>query len=136
MNNKFINTYVKYTAKKPILFFTMIIIGVLSIIILSLSTKTSVVITSDGVVNDYSITVSGKVDSYTDFIYTYNDRNDQVYIVKISETVHEGEQTIFFLKGNNEYIVAMNQQEIKIDIPVREMTIFERVFLKGGKVNG
>lgn len=136
MNKKFINAYVKYTAKKPILFFAMIFIGVFSILILSFSTKTSIVFTSDGVVNDHSIMVSGKVDSYTGFIYAYNDRNDQVYSVEISETVHAGEQTIFLLKGDNEYITAMNQQEIKVDIPMREMTIFERVFLKGGKVNG
>lgn len=136
MKNNFINTYVKYTTKKPILFFAMIFIGVISIIILSLSTKTSVVLTSDGVVNDRSIVVSGKMDSYTGFIYAYNDRNDQVYSVEIFETVHIGEQTVFLLKGDNEYITTMNQREIKVDIPMREMTIFERVFLKGGKING
>lgn len=136
MKKKFINTYVKYTAKKPILFFAMIFIGVFLIIILSLTTKTSVVLTSDGMVDDHSITVFGKVDSYTGFIYTYNDRNDQVYSIKISETVYEEGQTRFLLKGDNEYITTMNQQEIKVDVPMREMTIFECVFLKGGKVNG
>lgn len=136
MKNYFINTYVKYTAKKPILFIAMIFIGVFSIIILSLSTKTSVVLTSDGVVDDRSIVVFGKMDSHTGFIYAYNDRNDQVYSVEISETVYEEGETIFILKGDNEYIATMNQQEIKVDIPIREMTIFERVFLKGGKVNG
>mgnify|MGYP000861549520 CR=1 FL=1 len=87
-------------------------------------------------VDDHSITVSGKVDSYTGFIYAYNDRNDQMYSIEISETVYEEGQTRFLLKGDNEYIATMNQQEIKVDVPMREMTIFERVFLKGGKVNG
>lgn len=136
MNKKYINTYVKYTVKKPILFFAMIIINIFLIISLSLSTKTSVMLTIDGVVYDRSIVVSGKVDLDTGFIYAYNDRNDQVHSVEISETFYEEGKTIFLLKGDNEYIATMNQCEIKVDIPVREITIFERVFLKGGKIDG
>lgn len=136
MSKKFINTYVKYTAKKPILFFAMILVGVLSIVILALTTKTIVIFTGDGVVDGYSIVVNGNIDTYTGFIYAYSDRNERMYSVEIFETIHEEEQTIFLLKGNDEYISTMNQKEIKIDIPIREMTIFERVFLKGGKVNG
>ena len=136
MNKKFVNTYVKYTAKKPLLFFAMILVGVLSITILALSTKTSLMLSANGVVNGYSIVFNGEADSsYTGFIYVYSDRNEGVYSVEVLKTIHEKEQTIFLLDDNNGYISTMNQQEIKIDIPIREMTIFERVFLKGGKVN-
>ena len=136
MSKKIIDAYVKYTAKKPILFFAMIVIGVLSIFILSLSTKTSVVVSNDGIVNSYSVTINGEIDSYTGFIYVYNDRNDRVYSIEISETIHKNGQTIFFTEDENEYISTINQQKIKVDVPIREVTIFERVFLKGGRMNG
>ena len=136
MSKKLINTYVKYTAKKPVLFFVMILVGVLSIVILSLSTKTNIVITYDGTVEENEIIINGDVDSYTGSIYAYSDRNVGMYSVEITETIHRDGKTIFLLKDDNEYILLMNQQEIKIDIPIHEITIFERVLLKGGKVNG
>lgn len=135
MNKGFINAYVKYTVKKPIIFFAVVFIGVLSIILLALSTKTSMLFSCDGVVNDYSIIINGNIDSYTSYIYVYSDRSDKIYSVEILETIHKNKQTVFFLKDENDYISKTNQQKINVDIPIRAITIFERVFLKGGKVN-
>lgn len=136
MNKRFVNAYVKYTTKNPFIFFGVILVGVLSIVLLALITKTGVVISVDGTIDNYAIIINEKADSYTGFIYAYSDRNERMYSIEISETIHEEGQTIFLLKGKDEFISTMNQKEIKVDIPVREMTIFERVFLKGGKVNG
>ena len=136
MNKKIINTYVNYTAKNPILFFVMLIIGVLSIVILALSTKTNIMISCAGEVSAHSITVSGEFKSCTGYIYAYNDRNEGIYSFEIYETVYNEGTTTFIVKSGTEYIDSMNQHQIRIDIPIREMTIYERVFLKGGKING
>ena len=71
--------------------------------------------------------------------------------LRFPRTIHNDGQTIFFLTGKDEYISPINQKNIQVDIPTREMTmdqqqikvgisireilIFERVFLKGGKVS-
>lgn len=136
MKKRFIKFYIKYTTKIPILFFSVILFGVMTIVSLSLLTKTSVIISSDCVINNCSIIVDGKIESHTGFIYVYSDRNEQIYSVEVYETNYENNKTIFLVKGNHEFISDMNKKEIKVDIPIREITILERVFLKGGKING
>lgn len=134
MNKKFVNAYIKYTAKTPILFFTMIIVGVLSIILLSLTTKTNIVVSTDATLEDNAVIVDGIFDTNTGFIYIYTNRNDHVFSVEISETVHSDSITIFYL-DKNDLFANIIQRDIGVDIPIREITIFERVFLRGGRIN-
>jgi len=135
MNKNLVNTYIKYTVKKPILFFTMIIINLLLIIILALLTKTSVIVTHDGVLNNQTIIINDLIISYTGYIYIYNNRNENVYSIAIYETIYQEEKTIFIFEDNIEFSSLINQKQIKVDIPIREITIFERLFLRGGKTN-
>jgi len=134
MNKKLINTYIKYTAKTPILFFAMIIIGVLAIVILSLTTKTNIVVSTDATFENSTVIVDGIFDTYTGFIYIYTNRNEYVFSVGISETIHSDSITIFHL-SENDFVSNINQRDIGVDIPTREITIFERVFLKAGRIN-
>lgn len=135
MNTKFINTYIKYTAKKPILFFSMIAVGISLIAVLAITTKTSVMVTYDGLVDSSSVVVNAKIDSYTGVVYAYSDRNEGEYPANISQTIHKNRQTIFILK-DNKYIAVMDHQKIKLEVPIKEITILQLVFLKGGKATG
>ena len=134
MNKRLINTYVKYTAKKPILFFAMIIIFLFVIISLTLSTKTNVIIIREGTVDDNIIIINGIYSSHAGRLYVYTNRNEAVHHITIAETIHQYGKTFFVFEDNVEFLGKIEQQ-ISVDIPVREITIFERLFLRGGRIN-
>ena len=136
MSKRFINAYVKYVAKKPILFFAMIGIFVFSILYVSLTTKTSLIQTYDGTMIENSIVVNAEIKTAPDKIYVYENRNEAVFRVSVTNIDHNNRTTTFFLNDGTELSKISEAEMIKIDIPIGEISLFERIFLKGSKVNG
>lgn len=136
MGKRFINTYVKYVAKKPILFFAMVCVFVFFILFLSLTTKTSLIQTYDGTMTGNSIVVNTEIKTAPDKIYVYENRNEAVFLVSVTNIDHNDSTTTFFLNDGTELSEISNTGIVKIDIPIGEISLFERIFLKGGKVNG
>ncbi|MCL2813613.1 MAG: hypothetical protein FWD23_03340 [Oscillospiraceae bacterium] len=135
MNKRFINTYIKYTAKKPVLFFAMIGIFVFFILFISLTTKTSLIQSYNGLIFGDTIVVNAELKTVPESIFVYVNRNEAVYLINIKSMEHEDNSTILFIDNNEEHGLAA-AENIKIDIAVGEITLFERIFLKGGKANG
>jgi hypothetical protein len=136
MGKRFINTYIKYTAKKPILFFVMIGVFVFFILFIALTTRTSLIQKYDGAMTGNTIVVSAVIKTKPDVIYVYENRNEAVFLLSVTGIVNNDDSTIFFVNGNAELSEITDAEIIKFDIPVGEISLFERVFLKGGKVHG
>ena len=136
MGKRFINTYVKYVVKKPILFFAMIGVFVFLILFVSLTTKTSLIQSYEGLIFGDTIVINAEINTVPENIYVYENRNEAVYLVNIKSMEHEDNSTVLIIGNNTELHGLPAAENIKIDIPVDEITLFERVFLKGGKVNG
>lgn len=130
---KFVNTYVKYTAKKPILFILLIFVSVSLILYLTITTKTSVFQTYDARIKQDTILVDGVIASRTGQLYVYANREEQILPVVITETEH-GDGTTIFYTADYRSLEGL-PKELKADIPVDEISLLERIFLRGGKGN-
>ena len=136
MGKRFINTYVKYVAKKPILFFSMIGVFIFFILFVSLTTKTSLIQSYEGLILGDTIVINAEINTVPENIYIYENRNEAVYLINIDSIEHEDNLTILSIGTIAELHGLSAAESIKIDIPVGEISLFERIFLKGGKVNG
>ena len=136
MGKRFINTYVKYVAKKPILFFVMIGVFMFFILFIALTTKTSLIQTYDGTITGNTIIVSAEIKTAPDKIYVYENRNEAVFLVSVTGVDRNDNSTVFYISDHKELSEVASAEIIKLDIPVGTISLFERVFLKGGKVNG
>lgn len=134
MNKKLANLFVQITAKHPLPFIGCIVLGVGFILSLTLSTNVSVISTYDGSVKSGNIIIEHRVSDLRDKIYVYTNRNEAVYSIEITEdNVKYGSNlTIIQLEGN---IDSVTTDKVKVDITIGKTTLFERVFLKGGKIN-
>ena len=130
---KFVNTYVKYTAKKPILFILLIFVSVSLILYLTITTKTSVFQTYDARIKQGTILVDGVIASRTGQLYVYANREEQILPVVITETEHGDGITVFYTADSRS--LEGLPKELKADIPVDEISLLERIFLRGGKGN-
>ncbi len=136
MKQKLVKFYIKYTIHKPVLFIFVIAVGLFSILCLSFTTKTNVISTYDCYIENGIVYVSKKIETQLDVIYLYSDRNEAVYMCSVIKTQIIDDVTSFEL-SKEEGIVNLqdwNMQKMKIDIPCEEMTLFKRVFIKGGRV--
>ena len=135
MGKRFINTYIKYTAKKPILFFLMIGVFLFFIFFISLTTKTSVIKSYDATIAGNTIVINAEIDSAPDKIYVYVNRNEAVFLINVKSINRTNNKTVLIIDNEVELHELFSVENITIDVPVSEMTLFERVFLRGGKVN-
>ena len=131
---KLANTYVKYVAKKPVLFLGLLIVSVAIIMILTLTTKTNLVVTYDAVIDEECIRVNDAVTPCKNFLYVYSNRNEYVYRIEMTDRHYDEDSTTFSVIITDE-LTQLKQQDIQVDIPVKEISLFERIFLRGGKAN-
>jgi len=136
MGKRLINTYIKYTAKKPILVFATIGVFMFLIFFISLTTKTSLIQSYEGTITENTIVINAKVEITPENIYIYENRNEAVYLINVKKIDNTENLTIIFVDNDTVVFEMTESRNIKIDIPIGEITLFERVFLKGGKVNG
>jgi hypothetical protein len=133
MNKKKANLYVKLTVKHPLPFIICIIIGLLSLIYITVSTKLNVINTYDGLINEHSIVINNSISSVPDKVYVYTNRNEAVYpLITTNNVSYNADSTTIYIEDNKNFI---NSNKVKVDITIGETTLFERVFLKGGKIN-
>ena len=136
MGKRLINTYIKYTAKKPILVFATIGVFMFFILFISLTTKTSLIQSYDGTITENTIVINAKINITPENIYIYENRNEAIYLINVKSMDNTDNLTILFVDNDTVVFEMTESRNIKIDIPIGEITLFERVFLKGGKVNG
>lgn len=132
MRKKYANLYVKMTAKNPFLFLILILISIIFLFGVTLTTKVDVIETYKVKVENNKICIQDVNNVTWNEVYVYENRNEAVYKVKIEPEMVKPE--------NNSLEIFVNQlgfipqsDSVNIDIPIREITLFRRVFLQGGK---
>ncbi|MBE5948446.1 MAG: hypothetical protein E7261_05375 [Lachnospiraceae bacterium] len=129
---KFANLYVKMTAKNHSLFLILILVSVIVLFGVTLTTKVDVVATHDAKFENNTIYIQDAGYDSLQKIYVYENRNEAVHKIKLEpEMVKKTGNSTEILVEDLDFIPQT--EDIKVDIPVREITLFRRVFLQGGK---
>ncbi len=132
MRKKYANLYVKMTAKSPLLFLFLILISTIFLFGVTLTTKVDVIETYKAKVENNKICIQDVYDITLTEVYVYENRNEAVYKVIIEpEMVSQGNNSLEI--SVNELGFIPQSDFVNIDIPIRKITLFRRVFLQGGK---
>ena len=132
MRKKYANLYVKMTAKSPLLFLLLILISIIFLFGVTLTTKVDVIETYKVKVENNKICLQNVNDVTWNQVYVYENRNEAVYKVKIEPEMVRQESKSLEISVNQLGFIPRSDF-VNIDIPIREITLFRRVFLQGGK---
>lgn len=132
MRKKYANLYVKMTAKSPLLFLVLILISTIFLFGVTLTTKVDVIETYRAKVENNKICIQDVYDITLTEVYVYENRNEAVYKV-IIEPEMVSQETNSLEISVNELGFIPQSDFVNIDIPIRKITLFRRVFLQGGK---
>lgn len=132
MKKKYANIYVKMTAKSPLLFLALILISTIFLFGVTLTTKVDVIETYKVQVENYKICIQDVNDITLTEVYVYENRNEAVYKVIIEPEMVSQENNSLEISVNELGFIPQSDS-VNIDIPIRKITLFRRVFLQGGK---
>ena len=132
MRKKYANLYVKMTAKSPLLFLVLILISTIFLFGVTLTTKVDVIETYKVKVENNQICIQDVNDITLTEVYVYENRNEAVYKVIIEPEMIRQENNFLEISVNELGFIPQSDS-VNIDIPIRKITLFRRVFLQGGK---
>ena len=132
MRKKYANLYVKMTAKSPLLFLILILISTIFLFVVTLTTKVDVIETYKAKVENNQICIQDVNDITMNEVYVYENRNEAVYKVIIEPEMFSQESNSLEISVNKLGFIPQSDS-VNIDIPIRKITLFRRVFLQGGK---
>ena len=132
---RFFDKCINKIAKNSFVFFSIVIISITLILILSISIKTDNIITKEASISNNIICIETEVKIDGDNIFVYSDRNEKVHIIRIEEFYYKDGCT-YIVANSNDVLGAWNLAKINVDIPVGQSTLFERIFIRGGKTSG
>lgn len=132
MRKKYANLYVKMTAKSPLLFLVLILISTIFLFGVTLTTKVDVIETYKAKVENNKICIQDVGDTTLTEVYVYENRNEAVYKVMIEPEMVSQENNSLEISVNELGFIPQSDS-VNIDIPIRKITLFRRVFLQGGK---
>jgi hypothetical protein len=131
----FFDKCINKIAKNSFVFFSIVIISITLILMLSISIKTDNIITKEASISNNIICIETEVKIDGDNIFVYSDRNEKVYIIRIEEFYYKDGCT-YIVANSNDVLGVWNLAKINVDIPVGQSTLFERIFIRGGKTSG
>lgn len=129
--------YMKYTIKKPILFLCVAFIGVALFLYMTLKIQVPVNETFKGKAvfarnNEVTITLNKKLSSNkVRKIYMYVNKNVKIYVVndfKIKDC------KIYIVNTRPFFSVIKKHSNITLDIEQKNISLFKKIFVKGGKL--
>ena len=132
MRKKYANLYVKMTAKSPLLFLILILISTIFLFGVTLTTKVDVIETYKAKFENNQICIQDVNDITMNEVYVYENRNEAVYKVIIEPEMFRQESNSLEISVNELGFIPQSDS-VNIDIPIRKITLFRRVFLQGGK---
>lgn len=120
------------TAKSPLLFLLLILISIIFLMGVTLMTTVDVIRTYKAKVENNKICVQDIGDIVPDEVYVYENRNEAVYKVMIKPEMVSQENNSLEISVNDLGFIPQ-ADSVNIDVPLRKITLFRRVFLQGGK---
>ena len=132
MRKKTANLFVKLTAKSPLLFLGLILLSVVIILYITLTTEVDVIQTYDAKVQGNTLMISQVNRQNLSKLYVYENREKAVYCLEPEEEEIEWSTTGVKVYPGEDFF-DWETDSVKVDIPVRKISLFRRVFLQGGK---
>ena len=132
MRKKTANLFVKMTAKSPLLFLGLILLSVVIILYITLTTEVDVIQTYDAKVEGNTLMISQVNRQNLSKLYVYENRERAVYCLEPEEGDIDWDGT-GMLVSLEEPLFEPETDFVQVDIPVRKISLFRRVFLQGGK---
>lgn len=132
MRKKTANLFVKMTAKSPLLFLGLILLSVVIILYITLTTEVDVIQTYDAKVEGNTLMISQVNRQNLSKLYVYENREKAVYCLEPEEGDIDWDGT-GMLVSLEEPLFEPETDFVKVDIPVRKISLFRRVFFQGGK---
>lgn len=124
--------------KKPYLFFLFVLIGISIILFLLLTTEVPVI-------NTYAANIQKSQEQYLlscdeaifgsnfDTIYLYKDKNEAMYKISNYMVLNENQVLVRPLDDSILAIIDETINEINVEMSSHNITLFEAIFMKGGK---
>ena len=110
----------------------MILISIIFLMGVTLMTTVDVIKTYNVKVENNKICVQDIGDIVPDEVYVYENRNEAVYKVMIKPEMVSQEKDSLEISVNDLGFIPQ-ADSVNIDVPLRKITLFRRVFLQGGK---
>lgn len=132
MKKQTINIYVKMIVKSPFIFLGLIFLCIVALLYITLSTKVDVVKTYEAKIEDNRIMILEAGPDIPHNVYIYEDRDKAVYHLEIEPgDVKYDDYNLILSLGDFKF--ERESDLVKVDIPIKEITLFRRVFLQGGR---
>lgn len=133
MKKQTTNKYVKLIVKSPCVFLGLILLCIVALLYITLSTTVDVVKTYEARIEDNRIIILESGPDIPRNIYIYEDRDKVVYHLEIepSDVIKYDDYNLIIPLGD--FAIERGCDFVKVDIPIKEITLFRRVFLQGGR---
>lgn len=135
MKKTFINAYIKYTARTPVLFFLMVVFCILLIVFLTTTTTLNHMETYDAVVMDHNKVRIDDTIAPLDRVYLYTQRDQDMVSCHVQRVdYHEDQTDIILMDGVD--IAFPPGSDVFVELAQTTTTLWERIFVKGGRLLG
>ena len=124
--SRFAAWYVKYIIKSPLVFYTFLSAGVVLFIALSLGVRLDIAESTQAEVQGQQVVLDREYELASDTIYLYQDRNEQVYKLKVAAWKKGGGSTVCTVEDSRGLLGRMNA-----DVVTGSHTLLERIFMRG-----
>lgn len=127
--------------KSPTLFISYLLIFSLVIVLLTINTSVDIIntyqVTICNISSKYYVMSDNILKLYSDKGYLYTDKNKDIYEIHSDNIIYDSTNDYYEIIANDsklsDFLAENSDKEIKIDIPKGQTTLFNRIFLKGGK---
>ena len=123
-NSIFSKLYVRYLIKRSVAFYLFLLLGMISFLYLTLSLEVDMTQHVTVNIEENVITLHRNHDLQSEIIYLYQDRNEQVYRIKIEEIVAENDDL---------HLIVLNPDALSgifsAEIVVGRQTLLERILI-------
>lgn len=121
--------------KSPTIFALVVFIHLISIFSLSIKTETYLFSTNTATIEEDVLVVQGEVNIIAEQIYIYSEKNSTVIKDRIICHEYLDGNTYIYISGNEDFLQQNGSKSVTVEIPAEKTTLFNRLFINGGKIN-
>lgn len=127
-NRKFSALYVKYLIKKPIVFYSFLLLFVALFVCLTQSLKLDVFESAQAVISGDTVVLNVPLTGSQTEILVYQNRNEKVYTLTVVDMAVKENQTVVTVED-----ACGLSGPVTAEVVTGRETLFERIFMKAGR---